>query len=93
MASSNLLNTPSMFEMYPVALPPGSASKSSPTSLTVQEAERTTLTVMCSGESTSIVLEPGFSPSAGMKSVCFHPHASHSMVSWVCSPKYGISDV
>ncbi|MEE3270188.1 MAG: hypothetical protein VX204_03650, partial [Candidatus Thermoplasmatota archaeon] len=63
------------------------------TSLTVHDDERTTLVLMCSDEFTLRLHPPGLLPSAGMKSVCFQPHESQSMVNCVCSPKYGISDM
>ena len=40
--------------------------------------ERITLAPMCSGLLITSVEAPGFFPSAGMKSVCLHPHVTEN---------------
>ena len=79
-ASSNLFNTPSIFDIYPVDEPPGSTSKPNSSIIIVQDDERTIRTFNFSILSTLIPQAPGFFPSAGIKSVCRHPQKSHNIV-------------
>ena len=93
MASENRFKTPSMLEIYPVALSPGSTSKPNSTILTVQEEDLTTRIDMCSNESILNEHKVAFCPSEGIKSVCRQPQSEQIKVISVCSPKYGISEV
>jgi len=56
---------------------------------TVHAVERTTRAVKCRGEETWSLQPVGVWASAGIRSVCLQPHATHNKVTCVCSTEVG----
>ena len=91
--STKRWSTPSTLDTYPVEEAPGATSRSSSGTRTVQAVDRTTRAVRCSRSVSAKVHPVGVCASARIRSVCRQPHAKQRRVTWVCSPKYGMSSM